>query len=349
MHFSIVKMKNKKKENSKNAGIPAFPCRFSQACSVALGLSLCYKRNMDRELKTMLVLNPHAGKGKGLRNFAAIREFLGREFKNMDVQVSDYPGHAFLIGRDAAKNGYERILSVGGDGTPFEIVNGLYAEGRPGRAIELGMIPAGTGNSFLRDFSTLSWRQAVGNILAGKRRRVDLVEIHYEREQKNVRQYYLNILGVGLIADILKLTNEKLKVFGSFGYSLAVMMRLVRGMHNRMQLTVDGEKMEIIDSALVVSNSMYTGGGMKIAPMADTGDGKVDLVIFERVNRRDILNIFAHVFKGTHVGHPKVRTFRAAEVAIDSCPQQLLMADGELLGLTPLRLSVLPNELTILA
>ncbi len=127
------------------------------------------------------------------------------------------------------------------------------------------------------------------------------------------------------------------------------MLRLARGMHNRMLLTVDGEKMEIVDSALVISNSKFTGGGMKIAPMADTQDGKVDLVIFQEVNRRDILNIFSRVFKGTHVGHPKVKTFRAAEVAIDSCPQELLMADGELLGMTPLRLKVLPGELTILA
>jgi diacylglycerol kinase (ATP) len=304
---------------------------------------------MEQELKTMLVLNPCAGKGKGLKTFAAIRELLGQRIKTMEVRISEYAGHAFQIGREAARDGFERILSVGGDGTPFEIVNGLYAESRPRRTIELGMIPAGTGNSFLRDFSLVSWRQAVENILNGKSRRVDLVEINYEKDNKAVRQYYLNILGVGLIADILKLTNEKLKGFGSLGYSLAVMMRLARGMRNRMRITVDGGEMEIVDSALVISNSKFTGGGMKIAPMADTGDGRVDLVIFEGVNRRDILNIFSRVFKGTHIGHPKVKTFRAAEITIDSSPQEMLMADGELLGRTPLQLKVLPGELAILA
>ena len=297
----------------------------------------------------MLILNPHAGKGKGLRAFAAIRKLLGQKIKTMEVRVSEYAGHAFQIGQDAAKNGYERILSIGGDGTPFEIVNGLYAEGRPRQSIELGMIPAGTGNSFLRDFSAVSWRQAVENILSGRRRQVDLVQITYEHDHREINQYYLNILGVGLIADILKLTNEKLKGFGSFGYSLAVLLRLVKGMNNRMRLTVDGEMMEIVDSALVISNSKFTGGGMKIAPMADTQDGRVDVVIFQGVNRRDILSILSRVFKGTHIDHPKVKTFRAAEIAIDSCPQELLMADGELLGLTPLHLKVLPGELTILA
>jgi YegS/Rv2252/BmrU family lipid kinase len=304
---------------------------------------------MDHDLKTMLVLNPHAGKGRGLKIFAAIREALGRRFEKMDVRISEYAGHAFQIGREAASQGYERILTIGGDGTPFEIVNGLYAAGRPSQPVELGMIPAGTGNSFLRDFAEISWQRAVENILSGRRRQVDLVEISYQGEKKEIRQYYLNILGVGLIADILKLTNEKLKGFGSLGYSLAVMMRLAKGMRNRMLLTVDGVEFEIVDSALVISNSKYTGGGMKIAPMADTQDGLVDVVIFQGVNRRDILSIFSRVFKGTHVDHPKVRTFRAAEVVMDSSPQQLLMADGELLGLTPLRLKVLPGELAILA
>jgi YegS/Rv2252/BmrU family lipid kinase len=303
---------------------------------------------MVRDLKTMLVLNPRAGKGKGLKAFAAIRELLGRRIPSMDFKVSEYAGHAFQIGREAARQGYERILTVGGDGTPFEIVNGLYAEGRPSRPIELGMIPAGTGNSFLRDFSDVSWPQAVENILSGRRRRVDLVEIVYMKDKKEIRQYYLNILGVGLIADILKLTNEKLKVFGSMGYSLAVLLRVLKGMRNRMLLTVDGETLEILDSALVIANSKFTGGKMKIAPMADTQDGRADMVIFKEVNRRDILNIFSRVFKGTHIAHPRVQTYSAVEITIDSCPQQLLMADGELLGMTPLRLKVLPEELVIL-
>lgn len=304
---------------------------------------------MERDLKTMLVLNPHAGKGRGQRIFLAIQELLGSRFKKIDMRISEYAGHAFQIGREAVSQGYERILTVGGDGTPFEVVNGLYADGRPRQQLELGMIPAGTGNSFLRDFSGISWRQVVENIVSGRRRQVDLVEISYQRAGQAVKQYYLNILGVGLIADILKLTNEKLKGFGSLGYSLAVLLRLTRGMRNRMLLTVDGEKMEIINSALVISNSKYTGGQMKIAPMADTQDGQVDMVIFQEVNRRDILNIFSRVFKGTHIGHAKVKTRRAAEITIDSCPQELLMADGELLGMTPLRLKVLPKELVILA
>jgi len=318
------------------------------------GAGLCYKGRMLPDLKTMLIVNPRAGGGRGRRVYAEARGILEERIRRLETRVSEYAGHAFALGREAASNGCERILSIGGDGTPFEIVNGLYAEGRPKRPVELGMIPAGTGNSFLRDFSVLSWRDAVARILDGggdgrPRRRVDLVEISYDRDGRPVRQYYLNILGIGLIADILKLTNEKLKGFGRFSYGLAVVLRLAKGMHNRMRITVDGDALEIADSALVISNSRFTGGAMKIAPMADAQDGKVDLVVFQEVNRRDILSIFLRVFKGTHVDHPKVKAWRAAEIAIDSEPREMLMADGELLGRTPLRLRVLPGELAILA
>ena len=309
---------------------------------------MCYKPPMLPELKTMLVVNPDAGKGRGRKILPEVLALLQPCLPSLEVRFSEYPGHAIEIGREAAEKGYERILSLGGDGTPFEIINGLYGAGRPHQSPVLGMIPAGTGNSFLRDFSILTWRQALAGILAGRSRRVDLVETSYVMEGKPVRRYYLNILGVGLIADILKLTNEKLKGFGALGYSLAVLLRLAKGMRNRLQLDIDGEKLEIADSALVISNSKFTGGGMKIAPVADTGDGKADLVIFQEVNRRDILSIFSRVFNGTHVAHPRVKTRRITEVTIDGDPQELLMADGELLGRTPLRLKVLPGELTVL-
>jgi len=98
----------------------------------------------------------------------------------------------------------------------------------------------------------------------------------------------------------------------------------------------------------VISNSKYTGGEMKIAPMADTGDRKVDIVIFNEVNRREIVDIFRKVFNGGHIEHPKVEVLSAGEIEITAEPDQLLMADGELLGETPLKLKVLPGELSLL-
>lgn len=299
--------------------------------------------------RTLLVVNPAAGHGRGAKSFRALEARLLGEFPGLEVRMSEYPGHAVEIGREAAERGFGRILCLGGDGTPFEVVHGLRSAGRPARPLELGLIPAGTGNSFLRDFGVTTAEEALEGILAGRRREVDLVEFEYQSGGRTERRFSLNILGVGLIADILKLTNERLKFLGSAGYSLAVLLRLVRGMRNRIDITADGRAWTLRDSALVVSNSKFTGGKMMIAPPADVSDGKADLVVFREVNRREIVAIFKGVFGGTHVGHPKVEMTSAAEMTIVGDPPLLIMADGELLGHTPLRLKVLPRELAILA
>lgn len=303
---------------------------------------------MSAPERTLLVVNPAAGHGMGRKVFRRFEARLREMIPGLDIRESEYAGHAYKIGRDAAAARTARLICLGGDGTPFEVVNGLYAEGRPAVVPEIGLIPAGTGNSFLRDFGITSPEAALDGILAGRRRAVDLIEFTYLKDGKSERRYSLNIIGVGLIADILKLTNERLKFLGAAGYSLAVLIRLARGMDNRIDITADGRTWSVRNSALVVNNSQYTGGKMRISPASDTADGRADLVVFREVNRREILAIFKRVFAGTHVTHPKVETAAAAEISIDAFPAQILMADGELLGETPLRLRVLPGELTVL-
>jgi diacylglycerol kinase (ATP) len=304
-------------------------------------------------MRTLLVVNPAAGHGLGKKTFARLETRLRAEIPGLEIRFSEHPGHAVEIGREAAASAaYDRILCLGGDGTPYEVINGLYAEGRPARLPEIGQIPAGTGNSFLRDFDVTTPDQALEAILTGRRRKVDLVEFTYREDRagaRSVRRYSLNIIGVGLIADILELTNARLKFMGAAGYSVAVLVRLLRGMSNRITIEADGRKLDVADSALVISNSKYTGGKMKIAPPADTSDGRADIVLFNGVNRREIVAIFSGVFSGKHLAHPKVETFQAASISVESDPPLRLMADGELIGFTPLRLKVLPAELTILA
>jgi YegS/Rv2252/BmrU family lipid kinase len=303
---------------------------------------------MDPHPPSLLVVNPASGHGLGRRTFARLESRFRESFPGLEVRTSEYPGQAVEIGRQAGREGFSRLLCLGGDGTPFEVLNGLYADGRPARPPEIGLIPAGTGNSFLRDFGVETPEEALANIASGRRRAVDLIEFEHQRDGRTVRLYSLNILGVGLIADILKLTNERLKFLGSAGYSLAVLLRLAKGMDNQIDFEADGRRWTVRDSAFVISNSKFTGGKMKIAPDADLSDGKADLVVFREVNRREILAIFKRVFSGTHTAHPKVETLAAAEIRVEGDPALRVMADGELLGETPLRLKVLPRELVIL-
>ncbi len=302
---------------------------------------------MEKDDKILLILNPAAGKGQGKKNFDIIHSLLKEKFKNIEIVISEYRGHISKISRNAINNGFKRILTIGGDGTPYEVLNGIKSREELG-SIELGIIPAGTGNSFLRDFIDIDYKKIIDRIKIGKTRLVDVVEIEYGKGKEKKRKYYLNILGVGLIADILKLTNERLKFMGELGYSVSVITHIFKGLKNKINMRYDKKFIELKNSAMVISNSKYTGGKMKISPLSDTQDGKVDIVIFNEVSRIDIIKIFAGVFKGSHMNHKKVKHIKASEIEIDSEPQLLLMADGEVLKQTPLKLTVLPKALKIL-
>ena len=300
-------------------------------------------------MRTLLIVNPAAGHGRGEKCFRRLEPRLLREIPGLEVRFSERPGHAVELGQRAAEEGIPRVLCLGGDGTVYEVINGLYAGGAPSSPVEIGPIPAGTGNSFLRDFGVIKPEEALENILAGRRHQVDLIEFEYREGGRTERRLSLNIIGVGLIADILKLTNERLKGFGALGYSIAVLIRLAKGMDNQIDIEADGRGWTVLDSALVISNSKYTGGGMMIAPPADVADGRADLVVFRGVNRREIVAIFRRVFSGGHMRHPKVETTAASEISVSGIPPLRVMADGELLGETPLRAKVLPGALTVLA
>lgn len=299
-------------------------------------------------MRTLLIVNPAAGHGRGRKTFERLEPRIRAALPGVEIRQSEYPGHAVELGRRAAAQRFDRLILLGGDGTPFEVVNGLLEGGQPDPAPEIGLIPAGTGNSFVRDFGLRSADEALDRILAGRARRVDLIEFTYESGCGPLRRRALNLLGVGLISDILELTNRRLKFLGAAGYSLAVLLRLARGMSNRIDLVIDGRERTVRDSALVVSNSKYTGGTMKIAPSADVGDGRADLVLFNGVNRREVVAIFRAVFSGRHAEHPRVEIIQGAGMTVAGTPPLRVMADGELLGWTPLQLRVLPGALNLL-
>lgn len=303
---------------------------------------------MDGKARTLLIVNPAAGHGRGRKVFAHMEADLREAFPGIEIRFSEFPGHAFQLGREAVRERFDSILCIGGDGTPFEVINGMFLQGRPDHLPDIGMIPAGTGNSFLRDFGIDSPEEALRRITSGRRHKVDLLEFHYQLDDHPERRYALNLIGVGLITDILKLTNDWLKILRAFGYSLAVIIRMARGIRNTITLEADGRTWSIANSALVVSNSKYTGGKMKIAPRAETADGKADLVVFRGPNRREIIGIFKGVFSGAHASHPKVEMLPVVELAVSGTPALNVMADGEVLGKTPLKVKTLPGELTIL-
>jgi diacylglycerol kinase (ATP) len=297
------------------------------------------------ESSFLAIVNPAAGGGRCGRQFPAALERLRRSGLKIDVERTAGPGEATELARQAWAEGRRRFIAVGGDGTSYEIINGLFPLAREGDARPtLGFLPMGTGNSFLRDFSDRGSEYAIEALLAGKQRACDVIRL----EHTEGVLYFINLLSIGFVADVNGLRARRFHRWGEAGYVAAVVSE-VAGLHSDpFPLSVDGEPLDREPMVFAsFNNSRFTGGKMMMAPGADTGDGLIEFVRVAPLGRLDLLRTFPKIFKGTHVLNPavSVRKVRTVDFQIDR--QIDVMVDGEALRVVPRRMDVLPGGLQV--
>lgn len=267
--------------------------------------------------------------------------------KEVELLRTERPGHATLLARRAVEAGATELLVAGGDGTAFEALNGLLlAKGEANaHQVGLGLIPLGTGNSFLRDVDVDSAEAAVDRILRGVDRRVDVVRFDAGGETG----WSINILGVGFIADVCALANRRFKWMGAAAYVAGTAGELASLAPRKLKLTCDGRVYEKEFCSLCLCNSQYTGGTMRMAPEAAIDDGELDVVLVGAMGRFELARTFPKLYSGTHGQNPKVQMWRAKSVEVACEPPGVVMPDGEILGTTPLRCEVVPRVVRLLA
>lgn len=294
-----------------------------------------------------VIINPAAGHGKAREAYPQLIEKLKEYYSEVQFHLTKQPKEAIELAREAAQS-HQHILCMGGDGTSYEVLNGLM-EADVEHELFFGTIPLGTGNSFLLDFDIDSKEEVLHRISMGQTRKVDIVKIVYTIDGQDYTRYFRNIVGTGLIADICKATNEHYKFAGEFGYTIGTLMQLMKLKNEKVKLTIDGETIERNNSTISLSNSKYTGGKMLIAPMAEVDDGYIDIIMINDASPFQALKAFLGISKGSHVNHPKVETLRGKKVKIEPTKPGALMIDGEVEGRTPIEVEVLPRAISIYA
>jgi YegS/Rv2252/BmrU family lipid kinase len=293
------------------------------------------------------IVNPSAGGGRCGRRVDGALARLRAAGLELDVRRTTRPGEATDIARAAYGEGARRFLAVGGDGTSFEIVNGLFP--RPhgdDEPVTLGILPLGTGNSFLRDFQITDAESALCALERGDTRPVDVVRAEHD----GGTIHYINLLSIGFTAEAGGLTNDKFKPLGAAGYVLAVLVCTARLSHPVFPMRIDGGAVDDRPCVLLsFSNSRFTGGTMMMAPHADPCDGTVDVIRIGPIGKVKLIRAFPRIFKGSHVEIPEVEEALAHEVELESVGETEVMVDGEVLRLSLKRLEVLPGALEVIA
>jgi diacylglycerol kinase (ATP) len=295
----------------------------------------------------LAIVNPAAGGGRCGKLAPAALDTLKQSGLTLEVAYTAAAGEATQIARAAYQRGVRDFIAVGGDGTSFEIVNGLYpealdAEQKP----TLGFLPLGTGNSFLRDFSEDGASYALRALQDGLRRSCDVIRLRHREGDL----YFINILSFGFLADVCALTNRRFKRFGELGYGMGVAVKVAQLECRPIPHALDGGALHQAPiSFIVISNSRFTGGKMMIAPGADVADGLVEVVVAGKLGRRSLLATFPKVFQGTHLSHQAVRSSRASTIEYRVEGQLDAMIDGEVIPVWPESLQVLPHALEVRA
>lgn len=299
----------------------------------------------------LAIVNPNAGKGKGLMDWDRISSLFEKNKIAVFPEFTRRKGHAIELVRNWIGEGYRQIIAVGGDGTLNEIVNGAFTQQFCKTSdITIGMIPVGTGNDWGRMFGIpLIYEGSVKVIREHKEMLHDVGVITYMNGDQSEKRYFMNISGVGFEAAVVKKTNAR-KVKGKSSnaiYFWNLVTSLLAYRSRKVEMVIEGTTISHDIFSINVGNGRYCGGGMRQTPEAIPDDGLLDVTVIKEIRKFEILRSLKLLYDGTILSHPKVDGYRTSQLMISSDHKLYAEADGESLGHTPVEYSLIPAGIKI--
>ena len=281
-----------------------------------------------------LVINPVAGQGKG----ATVGTYVAGWLSQRSIPYTLVTGNSSIALTDHLASFIEKnpdtqgVIAVGGDGLLHNILQHVVP-----RQIPLAMIPAGTGNDFVR---TLGWNldsldpqlEAVTNQSATS---VDVGLVDGE--------WFAAILSTGFDSVVNERANTMVWPRGPMKYNAAIAIELPRFKPRHYEITLDDRTISTEAMLIAVSNGRSYGGGMLVCPNANIVDGLFDVMVLHPVSTIEFVKVFPKVFAGTHISHPAVEIVRSRSVRIES--KAIAYADGERIGQLPIAAECIPGAL----
>lgn len=296
-----------------------------------------------------LICNPTAGRGRAGRLLGDVQTLLHSLGVTNTVALTHCAGEATTLAAQAFADGCTRVIAMGGDGTLNEVVNGLVQAQPPdkqtnGRA-QLGVIPVGTGNDFVKMLGIpQDWRTACTRIAQGQTHRVDVGRIN--------GRIFLNNVGIGFDAQV-GIEAKKIRWLSGHAVYLAALARNMLLSYRTPEVSVHLDHIKIKQSItlLTIGNGRCSGGGFWLTPDAQVDDGFFDICLVRGLSKAQMLALVPSAMKGTHITAEPVRMSRARQITVSSADPLPVHADGEILYTDAhhLEIGLLPAALDVLA
>lgn len=303
-------------------------------------------------MKACVILNPASGRGRAARLRSRIEKALRDSSFDFILLQSERPLHAIELAAQAVRDGYETIISAGGDGTLNEIVNGImraHKEGFVSPAI--GVIGIGTGNDFVASLNLPSKiEDAVSAIKGNLRRGIDIGLLKGCGFPDG--RYFANCVGVGFDAAGGVLAEKITWTRGLLAYLIAALQNIF--LYYRaptLNIHLDSETIHMPSLLVSIMNGTRIGGGFHTAPDARPDDGFFDLCIAEEVSRPRMLTLLPHFLKGTQATQPEISMKRSRHVRLTATQGVMpVQVDGEVLtdACSELTVEILPAQLEVI-
>lgn len=299
-----------------------------------------------------VIYNPHSAHGRTGQRWPTLEAAIRAQLGPVEVFATTAPRHATALTRAALRAGCTRIISVGGDGTHFEVANGFFEHDAPiNPDAVMAILPHGTGSDLPRTLGLpRKFHAALPFAASGQVLAADLGHLSCTTESgEQAHCYFQNTCHIGIGSEIGDRVNRNSKAWGGFlSYFWATLRTLVYYRDRPMRVEVDGVVYEQIVKELVVAKGRYDAGGMHVAPHARLDNGLFDIYLIGRVTVAEAFRNLHLVYRGEMHKRPDlVRYLRGTTLHITSPTPTKVAIDGEVPGYLPATLQVTPAALNI--
>ena len=306
---------------------------------------------MSNSNRWFVIINPTSGNGSSKRKWPRIKALLNAEDFDFDYAFTEHEKHSVLLVQIAVNQGFKKIISVGGDGTLHNIINGIQRQNSVNSSdIQIGVVPIGTGNDWIKTYNIpLHIEKAISIIKRGVLRQQDIGKIEFI-DQKQESIYFNNLAGVGFDGFVVSKVS-KYKNLGAIAYLIGAIAGLFSFKNFSSTITLNETEIRTKSLMVLAGLCKYSGGGMQLTKDPNPNDGLFDVSIAKDLSKFDILKNLSNLFNGKIVDHSKVENYKVSELSIiiDSKVKPFIQADGELIGTGSIRLKIVPRVFTFYA